>query len=171
MCGVQHKGPAPPQWVGACVLNPLIPPGGLYPDCAAGCLIRPGRRVHRYSPLNPARANGHLRMYLVVSQPPPVTGGQRPPLGRMLPNFTGRPLQSVPPRGTAADESAGTCGTGSALPIGRVTSINTQHPPTIVMDIPGASCCPPPGTQMSTPIPAIILGSTGAFMRYSSLGL
>jgi hypothetical protein len=91
---------------------------------------------------------------LVVPQPPPVTGGQRPLLGRMLPNFTGRPLQAVPPRGAAADESAGTCGADSPLPSGRVQRSNTQHPPTIVTDIPGASCSPPPGTQMSTPNPA-----------------
>ncbi len=81
-------------------------------------------------------------MHLVVSQPPPVTGGQRPLLGRMLPNFTGRPLQAVPPRGAAADESAGTCGADSPLPflggyIDRTPNTNA------VVGVPGDHLLPP----------------------------
>jgi hypothetical protein len=126
------------------VLKPLLPHwAGWTLNARPGASYGPVVAFHRFGLLeNGAKRTAIYGLDLVVPQPPPVTGGQRPPLGRMLPNFTGRPLQAVPPRGTAADESAGTCGTGSALPLGKVTSINTQHPPTTVMDIPGASCVP-----------------------------
>jgi len=152
--------------------SPLLPLGGSDPGCASLVPHTARLVVHRFGPLNPRReTNGHLRMDLVVPQPPPVTGGQHTPLGEDAAQFHRSGPQAVPPRGAAADESAGTCGADSPLPSGRVQRSNTEHPPTIVTDIPGASCCPPPGTQMSTPIPAIFLGSTGAFMRYSSLGI
>ena len=113
------------RWEPKCLTLPSSPgragPWMREPGASYGQARRPSVRSSR-----PRReTNGHLRMDLVVPQPPPVTGGQRPLLGRMLPNFTGRPLQAVPPRGAAADESAGTCGADSPLPSGEGTAI--QH--------------------------------------------
>jgi hypothetical protein len=135
--------PSPTTVSGSLRVESSHPPwAGRTLDARAWCLIRPGSSSIGSALSTRRESNGHLRI------------GQRPLLGRMLPNFTGRPLQAVPPRGAAADESAGTCGADSPLPSGRVQRSNTQHPPTIVTDIPGASCSPPPGTQMSTPNPA-----------------
>jgi len=128
--------------------SPLLPWADRTLDGRTGCLIRPGLPHPSVRSSRPRReTNGHLRMDLVVPQPPPVTGGQHTPLGEDAAQFHRPGPQAVPPRGAAADESAGTCGAGSPLPSGRVQRSNTEHPSTIAAGISGPQLLPRRGSR------------------------